>query len=889
MFEKPSSSEYGPYTFWMWIQDHATKEGAKKDLEAMASKGYAGAYIFNLGINDGLFSNSVPKLNYMSKEWFEVVSSAMKDAKRLGMNMGMHNCSGWSHTGTMDITPEEAMKTISYSRITINGGDVNVKLPAPLNRQDFYKDIAILAYPIPNNSVQLMHDAKFKLTSNVKINDVQALYDGSISTSAAINPTETVTAKLVFAFEKPVRVSALKILDDQRLQVLLKRNISVEFSSDGIQYSKITVVEKAITQGFFTFSEVEAPFFRITFEGQTTRFLVPEIEFLNDQSRSDLPKLCDFDVKAGYSIHRRGLFFGEKVESKEIVPKNEVINLTEMFKKDSTLICNLPTGKWEILRIGYTITGRKNSGASISGSGLEVDKANKKYMDSYFEKQPQKLFNELKEYTGNTFRDITTDSWEANVFNWTDLMAEEFLTRRGYDILSYLPALTGEIIESADVTERFLLDFRKTLSELINENTYAYLAAKFKSAGMHYVSEAAGAQQFMGNGITNSSHLVEPWTEFWVAPDQPFSPARLNGGFLDAISSGHVYNKNIIAAESFTSGKGNWKNTPYDLKPATDAAFALGINKIVFHTYVHQPDESVPGWQMNPWGVAINRKLTWWEQSNSWIQYISRCHYLLRQGKPKADVLAFSGEDIGISMAYEYAQDTVMEKSVTEGYNKIEGQFSHITPYGYAWDGCDVATLTSRLTVKDHQLFLPNGISYKLLILPPNQNRVSPKLLRALKNLLQQGAIVYGKRPEKLSTLENYPNCEVETRNLIDEIWGKIDGEKIVKNNLGKGAIYFGIPIKKVLNEIAIKPDFSYKSDLKNADIIFNHRKSETEDIYFVANQNLNAEKITCTFRVFDKQPQLWDAVSGKTTLCTQFTQDENGITLTLPLESYGS
>jgi hypothetical protein len=278
VFEKPSSSEYGPYTFWMWIQDHATKEGAKKDLEAMASKGFAGAYIFNLGINDGLFSNSVPKLNYMSKEWFDVVSSSMKDAKRLGLNMGMHNCSGWSHTGTMDIKPEEAMKTISYSRITINGGDVNVKLPAPLKRQDFYKDIAILAYPIPNNSVQLMRDVKFKITSNVKINDAQALYDGSISTSAAINPTQTETAKLVFAFEKPVRVSALKVLDDQRLQVLLKRNISVESSSDGIQYSKITVVENAITQGFFSFSEVEAPFFRITFEGQTTRFLVPEIE-----------------------------------------------------------------------------------------------------------------------------------------------------------------------------------------------------------------------------------------------------------------------------------------------------------------------------------------------------------------------------------------------------------------------------------------------------------------------------------------------------------------------------------------------------------------------------------------------------------------------------------
>ena len=74
------------------------------------------------------------------------------------------------------------------------------------------------------------------------------------------------------------------------------------------------------------------------------------------------------------------------------------------------------------------------------------------------------------------------DSWEAGMQNWTDDILVEFQKRRGYDATPYLPALAGRVVGSAEISDRFLWDFRRTLADLFAENHYGTMAELLQPA-----------------------------------------------------------------------------------------------------------------------------------------------------------------------------------------------------------------------------------------------------------------------------------------------------------------------------------------------------------------------------------------------------------------------
>ena len=125
--------------------------------------------------------------------------------------------------------------------------------------------------------------------------------------------------------------------------------------------------------------------------------------------------------------------------------------------KDGNLHWDVPEGKWTILRMGYSLTGAKNRPSVPAGSGYEVDKLSAKYVADYFHGYMDPIATALGPLVGQAPKYMTMDSWEAGMQNWTDDMIGEFKQRRGYDPTPYLPVLAGRVVQSADVSDRFLV------------------------------------------------------------------------------------------------------------------------------------------------------------------------------------------------------------------------------------------------------------------------------------------------------------------------------------------------------------------------------------------------------------------------------------------------
>ncbi len=112
--------------------------------------------------------------------------------------------------------------------------------------------------------------------------------------------------------------------------------------------------------------------------------------------------------------------------------------------------------------------------APIPGLGFEADKFDTVSFDSHYNSYVGKLIKKSqihgKAKTGGGWTMIHIDSWEMGAQNWSPDFRRQFIKRRGYDPMLYLPVYTGRYISGRNVSERFLWDLRETSNELIIEN-----------------------------------------------------------------------------------------------------------------------------------------------------------------------------------------------------------------------------------------------------------------------------------------------------------------------------------------------------------------------------------------------------------------------------------
>ncbi|MCK5462173.1 MAG: hypothetical protein KAI95_04125, partial [Bacteroidales bacterium] len=317
-----------------------------------------------------------------------------------------------------------------------------------------------------------------------------------------------------------------------------------------------------------------------------------------------------------------------------------------------------------------------------------------------------------------------------------------------------------------------------------------------------------------------------------------------------------------------------------------------GLNQIVFHTFSHNPEiAGKPGFVYHA-GEHVNVNATWWEMARPFMDYIGRCSYLLRQGNFVGDACLYYGDQ-----APNLVPPKRIDPNITPIFNDEQclhcGQPKPVNVGelpGYDYDYINADIITTTLTAENGKLVLPTGQSYKVMQLP-DRDDISLDVLKSLEKLVSDGAIVIGRRPERTTSLKNYPDCDEEVKAMADKLWGACDGEEIFSNNYGKGTVYWGKSVKQVLEELDIPPDFEVEGiDNSHHHIDYIHRRTESEDIYFVSNSNQMEEKITCIFRVDDNRiPELWDAETGLIQREVAYSKVENGISIEFIMDPLAS
>jgi len=637
-FRRPPESAR-PWVYWFVMDGNLTREGITADFEALKRAGIGGVIFMEVDVG-------IPRgpVKFMSPEWRALFKHAVAEAERLGLQITLNAGPGWTGSGGPWVKPEQSMQHIVASAVDITGPrHFDEVLPRPQRRpaffgdgqlppelekakNDFYRDVMVLAFPTP--------------AGNERISDID---------------------------------------------------------------------EKALY--------VRAPYSS-----------APNV-------KARLPSAASYPA----------------LPADAVVAADRVVDLTAKLDASGRLAWEAPAGKWTILRFGRTSNGAGTRPAPLPGLGLESDKFDKAALDAHFDAFIGALLREIGTPTnsaGAGWTMLHIDSWEMGAQNWTGSFRAEFLRRRGYDPMRYLPAVTGRVVDSLEVSERFLWDLRQTAQELVIENHVKHLKALGHQHGLGLSMEP---YDMMPCADLSIGAVVDvPMCEFWLYGfDTTYS-------VIEAASIGHTCGRKVVAAESFTSGDAErWQAYPGAMKVLGDWALSSGVNRIVFHRYQHQPWlDRKPGMTMGPYGVHWERTQTWWDMVGAYHEYLARCQFMLRQGLPVADICYLAPE--GSPQVFR------PPASGTRG-NPPE----HL---GYNFDGCAPETLIARMSVKDGRLVLPDGMSYRVLVLPETPT-MTPALLRKVEELVKAGATVVGPPPLKSPSLSGYPGCDAAVKKLAAEMW----------------------------------------------------------------------------------------------------------------------
>lgn len=839
------------------MNGNVTKEGIKADLEAMHRVGIVEANIITV-------ANDIPHgpVPVMSREFFDDVEYAAQQAKRLGMTLCMDNCPGWSNSGGPWIKPEQSMMMVVSSQTQVKGGsELNLSLAQPPAERDFYRDIAVLAFPTPvgTGNVQLSNLSPH-VTSNAPDFDANAFIEGTNDTTLPVIKGRK-RPFIRMDFTSPVAMRTVTLTPGSKNRSCAGE---IQISEDGKKFKRVANFQfngssrNPVVVGLG--KQYSPEHLRIIFtrnSDRATGIYLQKIEFSSGLRVEDLARQAVYDAGGPDPLNVIKLMHQSSTPD-EVVQSDKMINLSSSMKPDGSLAWSAPPGNWTIMRFGYTTTGVTNHPAPPEATGLECDKLSPAGLDACWNGMMQPVINRLGPLAPKVLVDCLIDSYEVGGQNWTPKMAEDFQKLRGYDIQKYLPVFAGYVVDSPAVTERFLWDLRRTVSDLFAENYFGYFTQLCHKHGMKSMVEPyTGPFDSMECG----AGVDIPMGEFWTGSQGEASVHM-------AASVGHVNGQKIIAAESFTGAPdhGAWKEDPYSLKQLGDLAFCQGINRFVFHRYAHQPwMNRFPGMTMGQWGINLERTNTWFSLAKPWMTYISRCQFLLQRGNYVADVAYFSGESAPV----------------------VDRLDNPKLPDGYACDAIDTGTLLKLAEVRDGRLALPDGESYRVLVLPAGDPDMTPDLLKKIRDFVDKGlCVVVGAKPEHSPSLTNYPASEDQAKQLVNDLWGDCDGKTVTEHALGKGKLIWGKPLKDVLASLNTPPDLEFDP---STPLLFIHRTARNGDWYFVANHSDKPLQTSVTFRVSGDQPEFWWPGSGVIEDAPVFSQTDQGTTVPVSLNPAGS
>ena len=849
-----------PWCYWYWISDNISREGLTRDLEAMARVGIGEALIGNIFLDN----QPAGKVKVLSNEWWELVRHAMREAGRVGVNIGMFNCPGWSQSGGPWIKPTQAMRFVVASETRVKGPQrFEGRLPSP---QQDAQTIAVLAFPAPALDGDALASKAPRVSCTPVAEGADKLVDGDINTICTF-PAGAARGKTPFTVElqlaAPLTARTLQIVPGEEAFgadcELLAAATDGEFQSVRkfkCDRSNMEVNVGPMPRGpvSIAFAPVTAQRFRLVFTRYFGRGKAPA---LAEIQLSGAVRLESYVEKQLGKMHPTPLpqwdtylwpAQGEPDDGKLTVPVKGVRDLTASMAADGTLRWDVPAGDWIIVRSAMTPTGTRNSPASPEGQGLEVDKMNRALAAQHFEAFIGEVLRRVPAAERKAFTRVIADSYEMGSQNWTDGFDVLFRSTYGYDPKPWLPVLTGRIVGSVDQSERFLWDLRRLVADRVAMDYVGGLRDASRPHGLGLWLENYGHWGFPGEFLKYGGESDRIGGEFWVTGDLGSIECRA------ASSAANTYGKPFVSAESFTGGSA-FQNAPSALKARGDWSYCEGVNHAVLHVYIHQPWEDRKPGVNAPWGTEFNRHNTWFEQSRAWIDYTRRCSWLLQQGWRVADVAYFIGEDAP----------------------KMTGGREPALPTGRDFDYINAEVIERSLAVRDGRLVLPHGVSYRVLVLPP-QRTMRPAVLRKIRDLVRAGAIVLGPAPTQSPSLQNFPGCDDEVRRLATELWGDRTAA-VGERTVGRGRIIWGRTLDQIFAEDRIPSDVDFRPAATDAKLLYTHRSSPEAEIYFLSNQRGREERVECRFRVAGRQPELWDAVTGERHVLPEWSERE-GVTV---------
>ena len=577
---------------------------------------------------------------------------------------------------------------------------------------------------------------------------------------------------------------------------------------------------------------------------------------IRETAAQSKPNIEDFDMKRLVWLNyirwkgTRSAPLDATVPAQACIPRENVVNLTGSMAADGRITWNAPAGEWTLLRFGHTWTGQKTLPATPDGLGPECDKLDKRGIRKHFDHVMKRMIQLAGPEAGKTFHTFFVDSWEAGGQNWTEKMPEEFRRRRGYDIIPYLPVLTGRVLGDLQTSERFLYDLRQTVSELVTENFWAEMQRLCHAHGMKI---AVQPYITTGQDLDAANFTDEPMGEFW---SHPFQPNDYRTTIKSAVSTANLNGKLIVGAEAFTASETErWLSHPATMKELGDQAFCLGANRFQFHRFAMQRFENLkPGMTMGKWGQHYDSTQTWWEWSKPWHDYLARCQFMLRQGPVVTDVLALVPEE-------------------------PLHRFEHKPIPGYDYDACGPDTFR-RIVMIDGKPGIPGGPTYELITVE-HHGAMTLARLKKLRELVQAGAALLGEPPVATPGLANLPQADAELKAIAAELWG---GKAESERAFGKGRVFRGISAAEALQRLRIPAAFTGPEN-----VTWIQREAGETSIFFVSTSSDQPTLIPCTFRVSGKQAELWEPETGKIRPLDLRSADDGRTTADIALGPDGS
>ncbi|MEQ8472849.1 MAG: glycosyl hydrolase [Marinoscillum sp.] len=889
-----------PWVFWYWRQAAATKEGITADLEAMKYAGLGGAYLMPIsGPTDP--PHMEPVADQLSPYWWQMVKHSVAEAKRLDLELGFHTSDGFALAGGPWITPELSMQKVVWSETNVSGGQVfNDTLAQPEAFEGYYEELGIYAFP---NKVLAKSSFKHKPTvSTSNENGADFLIERGNTDQFRCEED----CWFQYSFNEPFTA--------QSIQVITKGNnyqshrLKVEASEDGENFKSVYQMvpprhgwQDTDAQVTYSIPKTTARHFRFQWTKEGSE---PGAEDLDAAKWSPILKIAGLELSCAPKIHQYEGKTGEvwrisprttetQLNPASIINQNQIIDLTNRIDENGVLYWDVPKGDWTILRMGHTSTGHTNytGGGAL---GLECDKFNPEAINTQFDGWYGRILDSLgSDLTKEVVKAFHIDSWECGSQNWSPVFRDEFTKRQGYDPLPYLPIMAGVPVNGIEFSEKFLYDIRETIANMMIDNFYGIMAKRAHEHGMEFSAESV-APTMLSDGMEHYGKVDIPMGEFWLRSPTHDKPNDM----MDAISGAHVYGKNIIQAEGFTELRMAWDEHPGMLKTLLDRNYALGINRLFFHVYMHNPwMDRQPGMTLDGVGLYFQRNQTWWKPGRAFVEYTERCQKLLQEGAPVVDVAVFTGEGLprrsilpdrlvetlpGLFGAEVVNSESarlanadqplrILPKGVKHSQNMADPE-DWVDPLnGYKYDSFNKDALLNLASVTDGEIELSTGASYQLLVLPqarkmaPNPEYMSVATLKKLISLVENGAtLLISEKPTHTPGLDS---IDEPIEKLANTIW---DGDFVKtgrqeSKKLGKGTVIKTPYLDSDLAPLGLEPDLLVTTNgTKAGDIAWTHRRSDNKDIYFISNQLNEQREVAISLRVRGKLPVIYNPVTNQ-------------------------